>query len=543
MLHDRSARPTALLWCMSALVIGAAARLAALSELAATVDKAAHDEKETILARDSRLPPDSQQVTQPSATQGVPALLQLLSVLCQPCRTGPLLSSFMHEKNHLEVKHHRRVKRFKETNTSLLHSNKQAQLSANEPSPSTGSSSLWLHPSQNRSLVSVGKVTDNRLLSMRPKKGQDRTWNHSPTRRIVTLRPGWFLINPWNPNSLRSVFRHALASFLEESSAANDFSQNSPQDQNFEWVSNQQSTQSSAPPQDFQGFPKKQRQQMYATGRNQRSTDTSVIQRLLSLIQTYGKDDELMESSFFRTGSIETFPQPSPSNFDIHSEAHTQTQEQEPFEIPSNLLNVLDLYYDANLHDSGNIDESISGALAPAPSLEVPPYPNSQPFIPAYHQVFPPSPPNVVQDSLAPASQSPSFSSISLISSVVSNPTSCFEDTLCTIGIAFVLAVGASTLILLPFSQGRRRRSLDDKAHNSEDMMEPLVSRLLQLEQCLFVPTFSRPSPKDDPQRASHQKTKRLPIMCITNSGKIFFSSYYMNSLRETQYEPKQHGY
>ncbi|MPC29965.1 hypothetical protein E2C01_023219 [Portunus trituberculatus] len=510
MLRIRPASPTALLWCMFAFVAGAAARLAVLSDLTAIVDKTAYDERETILARDPELPPDSQLVTQPSATQGVLALPQLL-VFSQPCRTVPLLVPF---KNHAERKHHRRVKRLKEVNTSL-NSTKQAQFPNNEPSSSVGSSSLWLHLSQNRSLISGKKLTNSHLLSMRPKKGQNRTWRQHATGRIVPLRPGWF-INPRDPNSLRSVSRHPFTSFLEKRVAANDFSQTSLHGQNFKSVNNQQST----PP---QGSAKKQRKQVYATGRNQLSTETSIIQRLLNLIHTYGKNDELMESSIPRVGSTETFLQPSPSNFDIYSEAHTQTQEQKPFEIPGNLFNVLDLYYEANLHDNEHRDEPVSDALPPAPPSEFPSYPISQPFIPAYHQVSPPSPPNVVQDSLTPASHTPSLSSISLISSVVSDPTNCFEDTLCTMVVAFALALSASTLILLPFSQGRRRRSLDDRTHNSEDMMKPLVSGLLQgleLEQCLFLPIFSRPSIEDDPQRASHMKTEKVPIMCITRKDK-----------------------
>ena len=416
---------------------------------------------ETILAREPRLPLDSQHVTQPSATQG--------------CLTVPLLAPFIYDKKRAERKHHRRVKRLKEASTSL-HRSKQSHFPTSVPFPSTRSFALWLHPSKNRSLISTKKLTNSSLLSMRSKRGQNRTWSQSATRRIISNTPGWFLSNLRDPSSFPSISPNAFASFPEERVATNEFSKNSPYHQNFESVINQQSPQRPAIPQDFQGSAKKQRQQVDATGRNQPSPQIAIIQRLLSLIQTFSKDEELMESSFSRAGSTEIFPQSSPSNFEIHSEAHMQTRKQKPFEI-SNFLNVLGLNYDANLHDSGHEHEFISDALPPAPPLELPLYPNSQPFIPAYHQVSLPSPPNVVQDSLAPASQSPPLSSISLISSVVSNPTSCFEDTLCTIGVAFMLALSASGLILLPFSQGRRKRSLEDRTHDSEGMM---VSGLLQ---------------------------------------------------------------
>ncbi|KAG0724260.1 Pre-mRNA 3'-end-processing factor FIP1 [Chionoecetes opilio] len=168
--------------------------------------------------------------------------------------------------------------------------------------------------------------------------------------------------------------------------------------------------------------------------------------------------------------------------FDMNSEA----QAQEVLEIPGHLLHVLGMHYDLDLSDDGNTVESINSDLAPAPLPQI-----QEPFIPAYHHYV--SAPSAVQDSASPASQLTQPIPVSLLPSAVSNPTNCFQNTLCVLGVALTLALTASALILLPFSaQGRRKRSLYDETRSNEGMMELFVDSLLHspdLEQCLPAPT------------------------------------------------------
>ena len=473
------------------------------------------------MTRDSRFQKDTEYLIQSSLKRDAPDFSQFLSLFSQPDHISPLFLSLLDEEKHS-------VGELKEVNSSLHNSSEQEQSSVIESPQPTSYFARWFYPLRNRSLASAYKVAGRHLLSMGRKDGQNRIWNQSAAGSVSTLKPRSPLNSLWDPDSLRVVLHNPLAYFKEkEIGSSDDLSQNSPQDKNSESDRNLQSTNSSVS-QGFQKFTQKDHRQLYSIARNQPSPDTSVIQQLLSFIQTYANDNKPKEYLFQMTDtSAETLRQSSPSDFDIHSEVHLQPESQKPLEIPSNLVNVLDLFYDVDLSNEENEIESISSALAPATPQKVTSFYTDQPFIPAYHQA---SGSSAVQDSLSSDFPLNLSSSASLLSSVDPNSTSCLKDTLCTMGVAIILALGVSTLVLLSFSPGRRKRSLDDETHHNENMMKILVSGLLQgpqMEQCLPVTIHSGRLPENDTKLL----TKNKKYVCVLHGQRKKITHYYRHKV------------
>lgn len=155
-----------------------------------------------------------------------------------------------------------------------------------------------------------------------------------------------------------------------------------------------------------------------------------------------------------------------------HPETQTQTP---PSSIPDSLTRFM-MYFGLNRPGTRNDLENFdliatTGTTQPSstPAEEESVFPSGKPYIPAYHQ-DPASTSPLVQDSV-PSVQSPQIAAAPLASSTNTFFPSCFSNAVCTMGVALFMALGASSLLLLPF-QSRRRRSIDEEVYPYEVIKE-----------------------------------------------------------------------
>lgn len=144
----------------------------------------------------------------------------------------------------------------------------------------------------------------------------------------------------------------------------------------------------------------------------------------------------------------------------------TQTQTT-PFSIPDSLTRFF-MYFGLNRpgtrNDLPNLDlfATTETTTQPPSTLDESVFPSGLPYIPAYHQ-DPGSTDPLLQDSVPPLQVLPTFTDQASTGSYF---PSCFSNAVCTMGVALFMALGASSILLLPFQ--RRRRSIEESVYPYE---------------------------------------------------------------------------